>query len=353
MDAAIKTFSTSRTPGIYKKDYIIELFRRYQDEGEIEENAIRLVPMKPAWRIEQTDQFDDYDQNDDYDNDDDRPQSSNGNRIMKRTTQFMDGIGGVEFVDDREKSNRLQNKIKDLCKYKSRGFPGAQPVSMSHANLDFLAKAPYKVSWKADGTRYMMLIECENQIYLFDRDFNVFEIVDNHPKFPRRKQPDQHIIDTLLDGEMVIDVHEGTNYPRYLIYDIVTFENDDVGRMNFENRTRKIENEIMRPRDEAKRNGRINRNQELFGIRMKGFWDIENTVKIFSPKFQKTMSHEVDGLIFQPVDDPYKCKSIFCCLLWSSFLINIFFFLIQVVNVQIFSNGNHQLIIQLIFGYVL
>ena len=39
-----------------------------------------------------------------------------------------------------------------------KGFPGSQPVSMDRQNLDFLSKKPYKVSWKADGTRYFSLI---------------------------------------------------------------------------------------------------------------------------------------------------------------------------------------------------
>lgn len=35
------------------------------------------------------------------------------------------------------------------------GFPGAQPVSMDRQNLRFLEQNPYKVSWKADGTRWV------------------------------------------------------------------------------------------------------------------------------------------------------------------------------------------------------
>lgn len=38
------------------------------------------------------------------------------------------------------------------------GFPGAQPVSMDRQNLRFLEQSPYKVSWKADGTRYDLLL---------------------------------------------------------------------------------------------------------------------------------------------------------------------------------------------------
>ena len=37
-----------------------------------------------------------------------------------------------------------------LC---SSGFPGAQPVSMDLQNIRFINEKPYRVSWKADGTR--------------------------------------------------------------------------------------------------------------------------------------------------------------------------------------------------------
>lgn len=36
------------------------------------------------------------------------------------------------------------------------GFPGSQPVSMDIHNLNFLKQKPYKVSWKADGTRLVI-----------------------------------------------------------------------------------------------------------------------------------------------------------------------------------------------------
>lgn len=35
----------------------------------------------------------------------------------------------------------------------SSGFPGSQPVSMDVQNIRLLHEKPYRVSWKADGTR--------------------------------------------------------------------------------------------------------------------------------------------------------------------------------------------------------
>lgn len=66
-------------------------------------------------------------------------------------------ISPVELLD------LLISKYKDqddgvascvLCCCRS-GFPGAQPVSMDQQNIAFLKRNPYKVSWKADGTRWV------------------------------------------------------------------------------------------------------------------------------------------------------------------------------------------------------
>ena len=47
-----------------------------------------------------------------------------------------------------------------------------------------------------------MLILKENEVYFLDRDNSVF--TTDKFKFPRRKSPDEHLFDTLVDGVGVI-----------------------------------------------------------------------------------------------------------------------------------------------------
>lgn len=108
-----------------------------------------------------------------------------------------------------------------MCKFDSNGFPGSQPVSMDMSNLRLLSEKSYRVSWKADGTRYMMLILKENEVYFFDRDNSCFQV--SGIRFPCRDDIQTHITDTLIDGEMVIDKVNGLSIPRYLVYDIVCY----------------------------------------------------------------------------------------------------------------------------------
>ena len=47
---------------------------------------------------------------------------------------------------------------------------------MTRKNLDFLSKKPYMTSWKADGTRFLMLIQEKDKVYMLDRDNVVFKV---------------------------------------------------------------------------------------------------------------------------------------------------------------------------------
>ena len=57
---------------------------------------------------------------------------------------------------------------------------------------------------------------------MLDRDNAVFHIPDL--SFWKRKNLNQPLQQTLVDGEMIIDQVDGKPVPRYLIYDIIKFE---------------------------------------------------------------------------------------------------------------------------------
>lgn len=89
----------------------------------------------------------------------------------------MVGVKGVTPFMEQPKAFNIQRKVQQMCGWKSnKGFPGCQPVSMDCQNLQLLATNPYRVSWKADGTRYMLLIDGKDDIYFLDRDNNVFKV---------------------------------------------------------------------------------------------------------------------------------------------------------------------------------
>lgn len=284
--AAIGVFTKARKPGIYKQDYMDDLFKRYGDPDE-EDEVMEAAPC-PSWEA-----------------------AGLEGAVKSASKAFMEGIPGVSFLEDDFKTGQVQDLAAKLCEFRKSGFPGSQPVSLVRKNLNKLEEMEYKVSWKADGTRYLMLINGPDDIYFLDRDNAVFKVTGL--TFPYRKDMNQHLYQTLLDGEMVLDQSSDCKIPRYLIYDIVHFRDDKVGKVTFDVRMVCITKEIIETRREASLKGIISLPDEPFALRKKEFYDIEMTEKILAEKFQSQVSHEIDGVIFQPVPLPYvagRCDSI-------------------------------------------
>ncbi|EEC03894.1 mRNA capping enzyme, putative [Ixodes scapularis] len=283
VEAAVQAVSVARPPGIYKGDYLLELFKRYGDMAETPP-----PPPRPAWcdagSIDWISEEDD-----DVDDDGNALGADDGGtdspihtkrrkEFNKKNPTFMEGVPGIQPITTQPKLVQIQRRCQHMCHWESSGFPGSQPVSMDNSNLQMLKHKPYKVSWKADGTRYMMLIDGENEVYFVDRDNCVFQA--SGLWFPRRKEPGSHIQNTLVDGEMIIDKAEGKDVPRYLIYDIVRIEGQEVGKTDFNVRLICISKEICEPRKRAMKEGRIDRSKEPFGVRQKDFWDLTCTESV-------------------------------------------------------------------------
>ena len=213
---AVNEFAVARPNGIYKEDYLKELFRRYDSFFDGEKLPFE-PPGRPAWE-------DGPDPDANYDALISNVPDGFADTSM-RIPQFMDGkVPNITFVEDPETREYLQGKVKTLLqpfasKALKNEFPGSQPVSMEHQNLGLLSSRPYMVSWKADGMRYLVLINGEDEVYAFDRDNNVFQIP---LKFPRKDHLDQHVCDTLVDVEVILQ--NGGFRPRMLIFDIIIHE---------------------------------------------------------------------------------------------------------------------------------
>ncbi|XP_019713397.1 mRNA-capping enzyme isoform X2 [Hippocampus comes] len=282
VEAAVAAFAQARAPGIYKGDYLKELFRRYGDEEDAP-----AAPTLPEWCFE--DDGGEVDDDGNAVNQESGP-SSSGSTLGKRKKEklklgavFLEGVTvkGVTQVTTQPKLGEVQRMCQEMAEWNKSGFPGAQPVSMDRQNLCFLEQHPYKVSWKADGTRYMMVINGKHEVFMIDRDNTVFHIANL--EFPFRKDPRVHLANTLLDGEMIIDKVNGQPVPRYLIYDIIKFNGQPVGQCDFNIRLLCIEKEIISPRMEKMKTGQIDKTREPFSVRNKPFFDIQASRKRYKP----------------------------------------------------------------------
>ena len=170
------------------------------------------------------------------------------------------------------------------------GFPGSQPVSMDRKNLQLLKRKPYRVSWKADGTRWALHVGSSGQFHIYcHTTAGISCTYDGKEKFsfwieitlcslavssPSRLVLQgntyqthcwmayvcNHVpiicslsLSSSLWQELVEDqLPNGIRRPRYLAYDIMQLcGQGDVARCDHGTRLQCIQREIMAPRDQA------------------------------------------------------------------------------------------------------
>lgn len=104
IDMAVSMFAEARTPGIYKEQYIRELFRRYADPNL----EIPPVPELPTW-----DQEDDVAANGDYDEENDGGNVEEDSRDDGGGASSSDGIKKRPNKRQRREESKLNPKFAD------------------------------------------------------------------------------------------------------------------------------------------------------------------------------------------------------------------------------------------------
>ncbi|XP_022747225.1 mRNA-capping enzyme-like isoform X3 [Durio zibethinus] len=292
---AIKIFSEARPPGIYKPDYIDALYAFYHERRP----EMVVCPSTPEWK-----RSSDLDLNGEAVADDDDDDDDGGPTTLPKSHETdvvltNDDILGDEIPQDQLESMRLFCYQTLKLNVGVRGhaqFPGSHPVSLNRDNLQLLRQRYYYATWKADGTRYLMLITVDG-CYLIDRTFNFRRV---QMRFPCR-HPIEGIGDrthhfTLLDGEMIIDTLPDSQKQerRYLIYDMMALNH-----------------------------------VPIIEVRRKDFWLLSTVNKVLK-EFIPKLSHEADGLIFQGWDDPYVPRTHEGLLKWKYAQMNSVDFLFEI-----------------------
>ncbi|XP_057513116.1 uncharacterized protein LOC130795154 isoform X3 [Actinidia eriantha] len=318
---AIKLFADARPPGIYKPDYIDALYSFYHERKP----EMVVCPPTPEWK-----RSSDLDLNGDVVPDDD---DDGGSAAPLHENHETDAIMTNDDVLGDTVPFDQQNAMRQFC-YQAlklgigvRGnsqFPGSHPVSLNRANLQLLRQRYYYATWKADGTRYMMLITMDG-CYLVDRNFNFQRV---QMRFPCKSTNDVRINIicfqeaekthhfTLLDGEMIIDTLPDSQKQerRYLIYDMMAINLVSLVERPFNERWKMLEKEVIEPRNLERQHIYQSRNPyyrydlEPFRVRRKDFWLLSTVTKLLK-EFIPRLSHEADGLIFQVLNDLYSTVS--------------------------------------------
>ena len=214
-------------------------------------------------------------------------------------------------------------------------FPGSQPVSLARSNANLLLELSYMVSWKADGTRYLMLL-MHGGVYLIDRAARVRRCqlrlpAPDHAPADGTAAPAAPPIQcvhsiVVLDGEMVVNAEKPGGVPVnrcFLVYDCCTLPSlskatgvPPAGSKYFQ-RWEAIEAAIIRPKElyEKKMGPKYVGAAEPFRLLRKNFYGVEKAEWLL--KEFKSL-HPCDGLIFQPQDEPYRPRTCERLLKWKN-----------------------------------
>uniref|UniRef100_A0A5K3EXW1 mRNA-capping enzyme n=1 Tax=Mesocestoides corti TaxID=53468 RepID=A0A5K3EXW1_MESCO len=290
LELALKLFADARPPGIYKADYLMELYKRFDDPADC-----IPAPDLPDWCLDGHDgsgtpnllkhKHPDSPGENVTDATDESIVSvpSKSARLSEDVSRlpvpppgqpkFMNGVTGVRILDqnafeahhvraivdyliklggiqarrEEEETATPSAIADDVCTEPINlalnfdpmlRFRGSQPVSMTRQNARLIVDQPYAVTYKSDGTRYLMLVHGPEKGY------------------PCGKRP-------------------------------------------FESRLEYIEKYVVRPRNDAGHNQLVDFSKQTFSVRKKPFFRLDHVAELLQLR-REALQHKTDGLVFQP-----------------------------------------------------
>ncbi|THU85651.1 mRNA capping enzyme, alpha subunit [Dendrothele bispora CBS 962.96] len=204
----------------------------------------------------------------------------------------------------------LRSLVSKLCHLDHDRFPGAQPVSFGTRDLLKLESQDFWVCEKSDGIRVLFLVHVDMQspdnqrVYLIDRH-NKYRMLDGF-FFPHHENPMHPLRDTLLDGELLIDVDPHTNKEtlRLLVFDCLVVDGQNVMSRPLDKRYGRLNEWFYKPYAKMLRDYPEMIESALFQIKVKPIRSSYNADQVFTVDIP-ALQHGNDGLIYTCVNAPY------------------------------------------------
>ncbi|KAK2964156.1 putative mRNA-capping enzyme subunit alpha [Blattamonas nauphoetae] len=237
------------------------------------------------------------------------------------------------------------------------GYPGNNPVSLDHRNIQRFDSLLYFVAEKTNGVRYLMFKpENSDQVFLLGRNDEVIQV--------NLKIPSKHTIHApltpersgavLIDGELILDFTNKDSksetsplVPTFYAFDMMITEGKSIADLPFDKRLYHLSLWIKQYNEVGKHNTPIihpqnvlpiPKDMESFKVVMKKWHGFDKSERIWRERDE--LLHSTDGLIFTPVTLGYKLKFTFDDLLkWKPPELNTVDFLAETVfSVVVQSN---------------
>ncbi|KIJ35792.1 hypothetical protein M422DRAFT_180359 [Sphaerobolus stellatus SS14] len=212
-----------------------------------------------------------------------------------------------DSVNDSQQLYYLKQRVATLCGLDRYRFPGSQPVSFGKKDLAKLEQQDYWVCEKSDGVRVLVFInrvENTTDVYLIDRNDH-YRFVSGY-YFPSHADPAIPLGDTILDGELVIDVNPATGQQetRLLLFDCLVHNEQNIMKKPLSSRYGRLKTWLFDPYMKALRKFPEMMANRPFDVQIKHMefsYHVEKVLKEDIPK----LKHGNDGLIYTCAETPY------------------------------------------------
>ncbi|KAK4457108.1 mRNA capping enzyme, catalytic domain-containing protein [Cladorrhinum samala] len=230
---------------------------------------------------------------------------------MDPNSRPLHDIANPGIKAEHELAKSLRGEVARLLGRSQFNFPGAQPVSFSRKHIDELRREDYYVCEKSDGIRYLLYLtqdengrECQ---YLIDRKNDYWFLHMRNMHFPLPGNTEKYHVDTLIDGELVMDsLPGGKTEPKFLVFDLLALDGKaDLLAKPLDKRLGYFKEHVMKPYrqlfadypDEAK--------YMAFKVEMKEM-QFSYGIEMMFRQVLPSLKHQNDGLIFTCRTSPYQ-----------------------------------------------
>ncbi|TFK42290.1 mRNA capping enzyme [Crucibulum laeve] len=220
-----------------------------------------------------------------------------------------------------EEERGLKAHVANMCQLENERFPGSQPVSFGTRDLAKLETQDFWVCEKSDGIRVLMLVAIhpetrEQSVYIIDRH-NTYRRIDGL-YFPHHEDPRMPLRNTLVDGELVIDVDPRTKKEtlRYLAFDCLVVDDQNVMSRPLDKRYGRLTEWFYKPYAKMIRDHPHVADTHPFSIKVKEISLSYHVEKVFNVDIP-ALQHGNDGLIYTCVNTAYTPGTDINILKWK------------------------------------
>ncbi|KAF8735139.1 hypothetical protein AX14_002646 [Amanita brunnescens Koide BX004] len=203
----------------------------------------------------------------------------------------------------------LKSHVAHLCHLEHERFPGSQPVSFVSKDLEKLETQDYWVCEKSDGIRLLFLVATDHasgsqSVYIIDRHNTYRELSGLF--FPHHENPLRPLGNTLVDGELVLDVDPQTKQEtlRFLAFDCLVVDDQKVMSRSLDKRYGRLKEWFYKPYSRMIRDHPHVAASHPFDIKVKDITFSYHVDKVFAVDIP-ALQHGTDGLVYTCVNAPY------------------------------------------------